>query len=471
MAKSNIFQHRKYQQPGVYIEEVSAAPKSIAEVETAIPVFIGYTEKAGAQSGSDLKGVAKRISSMQEYSTFFGSPGKEQGISLRISQTSPLAYSIQAQINNPESSLFYYAVQAFFANGGKSCFVISVGKSGQTPLLEDFRKGLQASAKEEGMTTLCFPDAVGLLSENDYYQLMGEAMLQCNSLRNRFLLVDLHSPVADKLQTLSRFRNGLTQNMGRSFAAAYYPYLVSQLEYVYRPEDVAVHIFNSRFRSKNISISLAELQSQHVKMYTECLAAIKRTLRPVLPPSPFLAAVYASTDRQHGVWKAPANVKLQAVQGLSTHITNQEQEVFNVDAVEGKSVNVIREFSGRGFLVWGARTLAGNDNEWRYVPVRRLIVMIETSINEYLKTVVFEPNDNNLWSKVRSVTENFLQELWKKGALRGEKVDQAFFVRVGLGHTMSSQDILEKRMVVEIGLAAVRPAEFIILRIVKKSES
>jgi phage tail sheath protein FI len=114
--------------------------------------------------------------------------------------------------------------------------------------------------------------------------------------------------------------------------------------------------------------------------------------------------------------------------------------------------------------IWGARTLAGNDNEWRYVSVRRFFNMVEESVKKSTNWAVFEPNDINTWTRVRAMIENYLLLKWKDGALAGVKPDDSYFVRVGLGQTMSPQDILEGRMIIEIGMAAVRPAEFIILR-------
>jgi phage tail sheath protein FI len=184
-----------------------------------------------------------------------------------------------------------------------------------------------------------------------------------------------------------------------------------------------------------------------------------------LPPSAAIAGVYARVDRERGVWKAPANVGLVSVAGPVTNITDAQQAALNVDAVAGKSINTIRSFAGRGTLVWGARTLAGNDNEWRYVNVRRLCIMIETSIRKSTVYVVFEPNDANTWLKLKAMLEGYLLGLWRRGALQGAKPGQAFFVNVGLGRMMSAQDVLDGRLIVEIGIAAVRPAEFIVLRI------
>jgi phage tail sheath protein FI len=184
----------------------------------------------------------------------------------------------------------------------------------------------------------------------------------------------------------------------------------------------------------------------------------------VLPPSAAVAGIYARVDNARGVWKAPANESVNSVYGPVFQISAEQQSGLNVDPVAGKSVNAIRVFTGKGTLVWGARTLAGNDNEWRYVNVRRFFNMVEESSKKSTEPFVFEPNDANTWVKVQGMLENFLIVLWRQGALQGAKPEHAFYVAVGLGKTMTSLDILEGRMIVEIGMAAVRPAEFIILR-------
>jgi hypothetical protein len=191
--------------------------------------------------------------------------------------------------------------------------------------------------------------------------------------------------------------------------------------------------------------------------------------RPTLmPPSGAIAGVYAYVDRTRGVWKSPANVSLAGVYGVSTGITREMQDGLNVDAGSGKSINAIRFFTGKGYLVWGARTLAGNDNEWRYVGVRRLFNMAEESIQKATAWVVFDPNDAGTWVRVQGMIENFLTVLWRQGALAGAKPEQAFYVNVGLGKTMTPLDILEGRLIIDVGMAAVRPAEFIVLRFMHK---
>src|SRR5262249_21142776 len=131
----------------------------------------------------------------------------------------------------------------------------------------------------------------------------------------------------------------------------------------------------------------------------------------VLPPSPAVAGIYARVDREQGVWKAPANEGVMAVLGPITKITNDEQDDLNIDPTAGKSINAIRDFTGKGTLVWGARTLAGNDNEWRYVSVRRLFIMIEESSKKASAFAVFEANDQSTWLKVKAMIESYLYGL------------------------------------------------------------
>jgi len=197
--------------------------------------------------------------------------------------------------------------------------------------------------------------------------------------------------------------------------------------------------------------------------YQSVVNAIQKKIA-TLPPSGTIAGVYAQVDNDRGVWKAPANVSLASTVGPVIKIDNNQQESLNVDVVAGKSINAIRPFTGKGTLVWGARTLAGNDNEWRYVSVRRFFNMVEESIQLSTNWAVFEPNDVTTWVRVKAMIENYLTNLWKAGALAGSTPEAAYFVNIGLGSTMSAVDILEGKMNVEIGMAAVRPAEFIVLK-------
>ncbi len=180
-----------------------------------------------------------------------------------------------------------------------------------------------------------------------------------------------------------------------------------------------------------------------------------------LPPSAAVTGIYANTDRNIGVWKAPANVGVASVIEPVRKLNNLEQSNVNIDSVGGKSVNVIRSFAGRGNIVWGARTLDGNNPEWRYINVRRLFSVVEESIQKSTHFAVFEPNTPLTWLKVRAMIESYLEDLWKAGGLVGTTREQAYFVNIGLGTTMTSKDISDGKMNVDVGLAVSRPAEFI----------
>lgn len=184
----------------------------------------------------------------------------------------------------------------------------------------------------------------------------------------------------------------------------------------------------------------------------------------VTPTGGAIAGVYAAVDGSRGVWKAPANVALNTVIEPVVNIDDNMQAGLNIDVIGGKSVNAIRAFTGKGIYIWGARTLTGNDNDFRYISVRRFFIMVEESVKLAAYQFVFEPNDAKTWTRIRAMIENYLTNLWRQGALAGSKPEQSFYVSVGLGQTMIFDDILNGRMIVEIGLAPVRPAEFIILR-------
>ena len=217
----------------------------------------------------------------------------------------------------------------------------------------------------------------------------------------------------------------------------------------------------------NAASSYAKTNDQSLALsfpvYKSILAGTSSSLTS-MPPSGAIVGIYAAVDNARGVWKAPANVSLSNVIAPAVTFKASELDALNVDVVAGKSINAIRSFTGKGTLVFGARTLAGNDNEWRYVPVRRFFNMVEESSKKATEPFVFEPNDANTWVKIQGMLENFLTTLWRAGALQGAKPEHAFYVAVGLGKTMTSLDILEGRLIVEIGMAVVRPAEFIILR-------
>ncbi|MEO0724969.1 MAG: phage tail sheath C-terminal domain-containing protein [Bacteroidota bacterium] len=473
--------------PGVYIQEISKFPPSIAAVETAIPAFIGFTQKA-RKDGEDIFFQPLRISSLLEYEKFFGKAQPEQSLVVTIDQETDLDGNITDEVytakfneqgdNGPSLHTMYYNLQLYFANGGGPCYIISCGL-----FLENFRQeipggpltqGLDALRKEDEPTLIVVPEAQGM-NQSEQFALYNAALQQCVDLQDRFAIMDLQDELktqdidGDVLDAVGVFRDGVRSEIGFvKYGAAYAPNVCSVFNYEYDESTIVIeHNVNSQAGTGEFNgQGLSGLNGADKSKAVTALQA----LSIFLAPSSAVAGVYARVDETRGVWKAPANENVVSIDKTTYQITNELQESLNVDVNSGKSVNAIRFFSGKGILVWGARTLAGNDNEWRYVSVRRFFNMVEESTKKATAQFVFEPNDANTWIKVKSMIENFLVLQWRAGALAGPTPESAFFVKVGLNETMTALDILEGRMIVEIGMAVVRPAEFIILQFSHKMQ-
>jgi uncharacterized protein len=464
-----------YKTPGAYIEEIPKLPPSVAGVDTAIPAFIGYTEKATDEVDGDLELKPKRIESLVEFEQYFGGPQPETALDVTISVTTtatpgnPIGVTSSVTLDEASRSkhILYYALQMFFANGGKSCFIVSAGgfKAVAADLvLTELQDALEPLSKVDEPTLIVIPEAQALAIA-DYATLQNAALSQCNDLKDRFVIMDAHGggeslsdPTADLIDAVASFRtNGPTQFL--KYGAAYAPNLATILDCAY--DEAAVDVSQV---VDGGAPSTAKLDSVATNELRERAIAAIRAKELLLPPSGAIAGAFAKVDSERGVWKAPANVPLVGVTRPTIEFSNVQNDVMNVDPTSGKSVNAIRPFVGKGTLVWGARTLAGNDNEWRYVSVRRFFNFVEESVKKATDQFTFEPNDANTWVKVQAMIENFLTTQWRAGALQGIKPEHAFYVAVGLGNTMTPLDILEGRMIVQIGMAAVRPAEFIVLR-------
>ncbi|WP_114790293.1 phage tail sheath C-terminal domain-containing protein [Niabella yanshanensis] len=469
----------RYKTPGIYIEEGPVLLPSVTQVATAIPAFIGYTQKALDSNNVSLLNQPTRITSLKEYETFFGKAANEDNLEVIWVQQQAAGVStketISVKFNGPSSKhVMYYALQSYFANGGGHCLIVSVGPfkeiSGQRLSLEEMSAGLYALAREEDPTLIVFPEGQNMV-ESDYYRLQNDALTQCNLSGDRFSILDLHTgnnllTSGDVSASVASFRKSITHHL--KYGAAYFPNIKTIFPYQYHDAAVdIVHMVNKKPGSFN-GAALANLKNRENAAYNRsAYTKIKQAIEAfgvVIPPSAAIAGVYVAVDTARGVWKVPANIELKGVLGLTYHVTPTEQSSLNVDAVSGKSINCIRSFNSKGTRVWGARTLAGNDNEWRYIPVRRLFNMVEESCRKASGQFVFEPNDAHTWVKAKAMIENYLTILWKRGALTGTKPADAFYVACGLNQTMTAQDVLNGNLIVEIGMAAIRPAEFIILR-------
>ena len=535
----------EYKTPGVYIKEKNAFGTSVVEAETAIPAFIGFTEKA-LNGDDDLTNVPWKISSMTEFIQYFGE-GPKLEITVKIDgsdKTNNYQLSITGKNNYP----LYQQMQLFFANGGGTCYVVSVKKENDssnqlTSSMVD--KALEKLSKEREVTLVVVSEAA---LSNECANIQQSMMKHCNDMGNRFALLDVPTGnTSDPLdKRMEDFQDTVTNYF--SYGAAYFPWLNTTLlserdlngelftwddsvnTYKDKIGDGAFSKIIGAFCSSKEKLTLkkkeegseedteeitknghtftygevleedikdekgnvigkvthlksegdtqtfdvewaiapsvvADKNAMHLALYNGSplyKQAIKGVLKQLnlLPPSAAMAGIYTMVDHSRGVWKAPANVSLNYVDRPAEDIDDEEQANLNAP-MNGKAVNVIRLFRGEGVKVWGARTLDGNSLDWRYINVRRTLLFLEESVKNAARAYVFEPNDANTWVKMKGLIENFLTSVWKRGGLAGATPAEAFEVHVGLGDTMTGDDILEGIMRVTVQVAVTHPAEFI----------
>jgi phage tail sheath protein FI len=480
-----------YSTPGVYIEEVSVFPPSIAPVATAVPAFIGTTQKAVGRNGEDLIRKATRITSLLEYEALFG-VGPVPKVAVKVEEHYGREGNVtQVKIDwdkKPEipDRFLYPSLRLYFANGGGPCYIYSIGDYAANSKAQDFVDAIADLEAQDEPTLLVFPDAVKL--PDDYGTIADAALSSCNKMKDRFAILDVPDAVPNKTATgadvTTKFRAKISKGTVdfAKYGAAYFPYLQTNVPFILADADVTLKSYDTHkvqpddtvkkeavagAAGKALDDGTLDMKGKHASVYSQVRSLVDAA-KMTLPPSGAIAGLYAENDRTRGVWKAPANVGVSMAVAPAVPITNDLQDGLNIDPNTGRSVNVVRSFFGKGTMVWGARTLAGNDNEWRYVNVRRFANFVEESVQKAISAFVFEPNDANTWVKVRTMIENFLTNQWRDGALMGAKPEQAFKVAVGLGQTMSAQDVLDGYMIVDVHLAMVRPAEFIRLRFMQK---
>lgn len=490
--------------PGVYIEEKNAFPSSAVAVETAIPVFIGYTEKA-EWNGRSLQNKPTRITSFTEYTERFGGAFHAKFVLTKLKQETISVGGEQMIIEHNKNNIAYMfnSIRMFYANGGGPAYILSIdtynGKSELEIKLDDFGDEVFEILKKEFEPTLVvIPDAIAL-NAMCYKNIYRKVLQHCADMQSRFGIFDVRNHKAGEETNIliTEFREGIGI-ASLNYGAAYYPWLkasiVSPTEVNYENLDASVDLATllPEAEAKLVIKKLKPEVDKYVAMkdadktaddktteanaksnYHQGLKATSPTYGIILekiraklnelPPSGAMAGLYTTVDNSLGVWKSPANVSISAVIAPSVNISHEDHEALNVDAISGKSINVIRSFPGIGTLVWGGRTLDGNSQDWRYINVRRTLIMIEQSLKLAIRAYVFEPNDANTWITVKSMIMNFLTNLWKQGALSGSAPEQAFDVQVGLGATITPTDILEGKMLITVKVAIVRPAEFIVI--------
>jgi len=412
-----------------------------------------------------LLNVPKKLSSIIEYRNYFGGADPEKGITINV-DTQKNPFEMDHDIADPSNYLMFYSLQAYYLNGGGPCYIVSIGDYSGGGLIskEAILDGLKAAEKLDEITLIVYPDGTNIEPAADYYAIVNQSLFQCNKLKDRFTICDVYMHSDPAINDTDILRNTLAGSVNElKYGASYYPYLEMQLGHDYNNSDMMVN-------KDGIPTTLNILETGDQVLFNQLQHYINN-IPLILPPSSAVAGIYAQVDATRGVWKAPANVNVSAAIKPTINISNQDQEILNVDVNSGKSINAIRPFTGHGAaIVWGARTLAGNDNEWRYIPVRRFFNMVEESVKKATSPFVFEPNISNTWIRIKTMIENFLNLQWRAGALAGAKSEEAFFVQVGLGMTMTHQDILEGKLIIEIGMATIRPAEFTILKLILKMQ-
>lgn len=347
-------------------------------------------------------------------------PGAHVGEAVAINNPSELSRKFIGK--SGKSTPLSNAVFGFFQNGGSRCYVVNLGAGGTLQGTGDGRQGLQLLEAIDEVSIVAAP---GFCDAASYEALLSH----CESLGDRVAILDAPLDVADtdQLKQVATAGGGddgkasagaglRPRRSDRGFGAFYFPWIT-------------------------IADPLAP------KQLVAC------------PPSGHLAGIYARTDSTRGVHKAPANETVRGALDVSYRVTQAEQGELNRNGV-----NCIRFFHREGIRVWGGRTLADGAGEWRYINVRRLFNMIEESISSATRWVTFEPNDTSLWQSIKRDINAFLMRLWRDGALMGATPEEAFFVQCD-EETNPPESINEGKVVAVIGVAPVKPAEFVIIRI------
>ncbi|WP_406069958.1 phage tail sheath family protein [Micromonospora sp. NBC_01638] len=393
-----------YFSPGIYVEEVPSGARPIGPASTSIAAFVGVAPDRSAQLGK-----AVPVNNWTEFLRLFA--GGE-----RVEST-PLAR----------------AVFGFLDNGGARCWVVNVGEGGAITGTGQRRGGLQLLEAVDEISIIAAPGFHDVVSH--------EALLSMAERTRTMVAICDPAPDIDDISALTRVAtpssgkppkpaegggSGSPGGSGGAEGAAY------------RPRQSEFGAFYYPWLRVRDPIS-GELE--------------------LTPPSGHLAGIWARTDALRGVHKAPANEPVRGAVDLGYLVTRPEHDVLNP-----KGVNVIRYFAGEGIRVWGARTLAAEASEWRYLNVRRLSIAIEQAIANGTRWMVFEPNDFTLWRSIRRDIGAFLTRVWRDGALLGRSPEEAFFVKCD--EETNPPDVRDAGMVIaHIGIAVVKPAEFVVFKL------
>jgi uncharacterized protein len=392
-----------YLTPGVYIQEVSTGARPIQAVGTSTCGFVGEAPKADARRGEAV--------AVNSWSHFLREFAPEEG-----------------GASTPLSS----AVYGFFSNGGRRCYVVNTGRNGTLT---------GSGQKREGLDLLEPVDEIAIVAAPGYSDPGGhDALLShCEKLKDRVAVLDGPEEFA-KIEAFTQVATRAAGSGGGDDAEG-------------GSASGKKQVAGLRPRMTDGGYGALYIPWLTIQDPFDSRAYID------VPPSGFVAGIWARTDATRGVHKAPANEAVRRAVNVTYRITDEEQGELN-----SNGVNCIRFFAREGIRVWGARTLADPSSEWRYLNVRRLFNMIEESIAQSTRWVVFEPNDATLWRDIRRDVGAFLLRLWRDGALMGRTPEEAFFVQCD-AETNPPEVIDAGQVVTVIGVAPVKPAEFIVFKI------
>ena len=403
-----------YETPGIYIEERSGGARPIQAVGTSTAGFVGIAPNENA-----LINQAIPIDSWAQFVSKFISPG------------GGAFQDLSDLVKDKSHQYLAHAVHGFFLNGGSRCYVVNVGKGGS---LEG------GAGKRQGIDLLEEKDEVAIVAGPGFYDPASHKSLvaHCERLKDRVAILDPGKDIQD-VTDVELLKEIETAGSGSDKAGADRKQGLHPGE----SKDGYAAFYAPWITVRNLFQSNPEKDDYRINV----------------PPSGHLAGIYARTDATRGVHKAPANETIRGALDVGYSFTDAEQGPLN-----RRGVNCIRLFTREGVSVWGARTLAAESSEWRYLNVRRLFNMIEESIASSTRWVVFEPNDMSLWKSIRRDISAFLRNLWREGALMGATPEEAFFVKCD-AETNPPEVINEGRVVTVIGISPVKPAEFVIFQI------
>lgn len=336
-------------------------------------------------------------------------------------------YQRQFGVIAGEDDAMGLAVQSYFLNGGKAAYVCSItgDQASKAPDAKDYDRFYRSVLRKIKDVSIIVAPGEGWSSDGSGNAILSTTLAHCQSMRDRLLIID--PPKNTHLRDAAAVHR--LNLPASSYSVFYYPWV--EVPNPFHKKDSS--------RPKVLKIG----------------------------PSAAVAGIWARTDSFRGVWKAPAGTEasLAGVRSLQFSATSAEQSVLN-----SLGVNLLRSLPQFGPVVWGSRTLSSRSNqEWRYLPVRRMAIFLEKSIREGTQWAAFEANAPPLWSALRASIENFLNTFFRAGAFQGNTVGKAYFVRCGLGHTMTTTDIHAGKVVIEIGFAPLKPAEFVVIRVQQKA--